>query len=102
MQKRAQLIFLSLCITIILPSCVVYNSTKEEKNNICSLHNIKMKKTIVKTQYGLTEFYYNDSFPNAKMPLRMGCVVPVWPTGRFAKNYYCNICNGLKNQCTNQ
>ena len=75
-------------------SCVIVNATKN-KDDVCAVHGFKMKKTIVKTQYG-NAIPHNDFYsPNAKNKLPMGCVVPTWPSGRLAVIYHCKICDSI-------
>lgn len=80
-----------------LQSCVVFDSTKNLKSNICSVHKIKMRKTLVGTRYGFGCNTGNTSeFPNAKSKVCMGCVVPAWPIKRLAVKYHCKICDSIK------
>ena len=87
------LILVLFSIILTNQSCVVFNATNGQEN-VCSLHEVKMKKTIVGTRYGNDEGPQNDiNSPNAKSKQRMGCVVPSWPVRRLAKIYYCKKCD---------
>lgn len=77
-------------------SCVVINLTNEKDTDICKMHNRKMQKTIVKTSFGELQPISNvTTYPNTKTKKNLGCVVPIWPTKRLAKIYYCNTCDSL-------
>ena len=101
LQKSLQGLFLLISVSITTQSCVIVNVTKNYDNNVCPVHNIKMKKAIVKTQYGNAVPRNNENFPNAKIKLPMGCTVPVWPAGRLSIIYHCSECNRIKNQSVN-
>lgn len=89
-------------IVITSQSCIIVNATKG-MDDICSVHGIKMMKTVVKTQYGFVAAPNNINSPNAKRELPMGCVVPMWPTRRLAKVYHCTKCDevNLSNKASN-
>ena len=85
-----------------LQSCIVYNSTKFDKEKVCKLHNQKMRKTIVRTIYGINDPYDAmtaiDKFPHAKTRIGMGRNQPFWPIKRLALTYYCDKCDSIKNE----
>ena len=89
-----RILLISVFIIVTFQSCAIVNATKGQEN-VCSAHNVKMKKAIVKTQYGNAVPYNDFKSPNAKMKLPMGCVVPTWPSGRLAVIYHCKICDSL-------
>ena len=101
LQKWLQGLLLLISGTVTMQSCVIVNATKIYDSNICPLHNIKMKKAIVKTQYGNAVPRNDLKYPNAKSKFPMGCVVPGWPAGRLAKIYHCNECDRIKNHSIN-
>ena len=80
---------------MLIQSCIIYNTTKG-KANICLLHKVKMKKTIVRTSYGYPPLYYDARFPNSKNKRDKGCVKPLWPKHRLALIYNCMKCDSLK------
>ena len=84
---------LFICLTV--QSCIIYNSANAD-DNICSLHHIKMRKTIVETQYGYSAKGNDERFPNAKLRKEMGCVIPRWPIYRLAIIYRCKTCDSLE------
>jgi hypothetical protein len=54
-----------------------------------------MKKTHVRTSFGLFTYYFdveNYKFPNAKREVNLGCVQPSWPIHRMALIYTCCEC----------
>ena len=75
-------------------SCIVVNTTKD-KDKVCYLHGIKMRKVIVRTQYGNAVPHNDLNSLNAKIKYPMGCVVPVWPSGRLALVYHCTKCDSI-------
>lgn len=74
------------------------NTTKHQETNICNLHNVKMKKAIVSTSFGLYVGGYNSEFFNAKRKANMGCMVQPWPKYRLAIIYHCRSCNKIKKE----
>jgi len=93
-MKAVFVIFVFIFIAASNQSCVVVNATKH-KDNVCYLHRTKMKKTIVKTHYGFASLQNDPLSPNAKMKYSMGCVVPLWPSGRLAIVYHCSKCDSI-------
>jgi len=71
------------------------NATKET-SDLCELHHVKMKKTIVGTQFGFGSWGLDREFPNAKGKLGLGCVIPSWPKHRLAIIYHCSKCDSFK------
>jgi len=85
---------LILLISLTLHSCFV---TTKHQDNICSLHNEKMKKTVVGVTYGAwgeNEKGY-ENYPNAKSKKDVGCVKTHI---KLAKVYYCKSCNKARRE----
>jgi hypothetical protein len=85
---------LILTVPVLLSSCI-YNATKKQEN-ICSLHNERMHKALVRTIYGKPmHFYGYPGYPNARHPQLMGCIVRL-PRKTSAIRYVCSECDRLK------
>jgi hypothetical protein len=92
----------------LLNACVVVNLTKTDnageksiKNKSCSVHQVKMHKTLVRTNFGLSayDFEYKDSkYPNAKESVNLGCIQPNWPIHRLAIIHVCDVCTKKKQE----
>ena len=79
-------------LELLISSCLSYQPT-EKTNFKCSLHEMKMSKTIVRTSFGRASTPNDNRFPNAKKRISMGCVVrPIY----FAVVYHCRKCDKLK------
>jgi hypothetical protein len=85
----------------LLNSCVVVDLTKHQSpaskkiSKVCTIHQKKMKKTLVRTSFGLSAYDFdveNSKFPNAKREVNLGCVQPSWPIHRMALIYSCWEC----------
>ncbi len=61
-------------------------------SKVCTIHQKNMKKTLVRTSFGLSAYDFdveNSKFPNAKREVNLGCVQPSWPIHRMALIYSC-------------
>jgi hypothetical protein len=98
MRKITIILFCLFALMIFIQSCFVLNDTKKEKDGICDIHNVKMRKAFVKAVYGLRPIKNFDvAYPNAKRPFLMGCSVR-HPRRIFAIVYYCKECDKLAKQ----
>lgn len=75
-------------------SCIVVNFAKKTDESQCKVH-LKMKRTIVRTYFGLAAYDPDPRCPNAKAKANVGCVVQMWPVGRLAKIYHCTACDSI-------
>ena len=81
-----------------LTSCIVINLAKRDskEHTKCSIHNVKLKKTLVRIHYGKTFRYTNTAlFPYMKRPAELGCLYPIWPIRRLAITATCDSCTML-------
>ena len=74
-------------VLFFLSSCIVRNVAKYAETNICSVHNIKMKKYLTRTAFGMPIRGRDEGFPYPKRRARLGCVIPLWPKHRLAIIY---------------
>ncbi|MCG3165135.1 MAG: hypothetical protein POELPBGB_00896 [Bacteroidia bacterium] len=89
---------LPLFLLLLFSSCVV-NTTRQAKyegdGKLCSLHQTKMHKALVKTHYGrgCPDRNEKDLYPNAKVLCCRGCVTR---PETYALIFYCKKCDNLK------
>lgn len=88
--------FFVVILFLTLQSCVVYNSTKNNDQKICIVHNEKLKKALVGTTYGFYCKGNKAEYINAKRKKCMGCVKPYWTIKRLALVYHCEKCDKIK------
>lgn len=87
-MSKSKIIMIFIVFTF--SSCVTVNTTKNQEQPICKLHNKKMQKTLVSTSYGFVcNEDYTLEYKNAKSSKCMGCVKPNWPKQRLAIIYHC-------------
>ena len=76
---------------ILLTSCKTADFTTE-KISLCPLHDVKLKKAIVRTNYGRVVTRPKPNlYPYPKMTKEMGCILPD-TIKRHAKIYTCRQC----------
>lgn len=87
------LIFLS--IVFLLQGCIIKDLTKKYDKNICSVHNCKMKKGIVKMSCGIIDVFLStlDNYPHYKPRFVRNCDKK---HKLFAIIYYCPQCQKAK------
>ncbi len=90
MRNRFLFFSLIFCACLFLTSCVVANLTKHQEN-ICEVHDNKMKKRLNTTHFGKQKFRPID-FPNHGGSVGMGCIKGPWPEYRLAWHYVCKDC----------
>lgn len=91
---RTIIIFLSTLLT----SCIVINIAKRDniKTTKCSMHNVTLRKTLVRTHYGKTYRHANTAlYPYMKRRAELGCLYPIWPIRRLAITLTCDSCTRL-------
>jgi hypothetical protein len=76
-------------------SCIIVSNARGE-SNICKVHNKRMKKVMVGTDFGLSAYDTDPKCPNAKEKQNMGCEVKPWPIYRLAIMYHCSVCDSIK------
>ena len=91
--------FILLFLIVFLSSCIVVNSTRDV-GRVCKIHNKRMRKTLVRTDFGYAAYSYSES-PHAKRRENEGCVRPRWPDSRLAVIYHCPVCDSIKKQRDN-
>ena len=97
------LFILAISFVFMSQSCIVVNGTKRAKSNQCQLHNVKMKKRLVGTQYGRAPIRINEpEYINARSKEWLGCLRKPWPVHSLAIKYVCKKCNKVKRQSKNQ
>lgn len=98
MKLPFPIIFVSI---FLLNSCIVVDLTKYKSpatkkiSKVCTIHQKNMKKTLVRTSFGLSAYDFdveNSKYPNAKRNVNLGCVRPSWPIHRMALIYSCWEC----------
>lgn len=96
-------------LLILLASCgITINYTKDQKLDMCSIHDVKLKKKHVKRIYGRSKepTVSTENCPYAKRPYGGGKIMPFWPQGRLALVYTCDSCTivyrQLKKEATRQ
>src|ERR1700749_24218 len=107
-MKKICLVSTIITISVLLNACLVINQTK---NQLCpshcnNNHILTGKTAIVKAHYGKLDSSF-PHYPYAKAPHSMGCLIPLWPAGRWVKIYVCDSCTyayklKIKRQKNNQ